>query len=60
MRELLRLMGPETGSSALGAIRKAFPEVPLAERVKVLSEYRQMPEAVSDPAGVTALRIASA
>lgn len=62
MRELLQLMGPETGSSALGAIRRAFPDAPLAARVGVLSEYRrQEPDAGSEPSGVaTGRRSASA
>ena len=41
LRELLEMMGPETGSSALGAMRKAAPHVPLAERVRALSSYRR-------------------
>ncbi|CAN5299283.1 hypothetical protein BH10PSE9_BH10PSE9_06520 [soil metagenome] len=62
MRELLRLMAPETGSAALGAIRQAFPEVPLPARVSVLNEYRrQAPEPVPEPdAGVPAAFAASA
>ena len=40
MREMLRLMAPETGAVALGAIRKAFPDVPLAKRVLALRDYR--------------------
>ena len=50
MRELLLLMAPETGSAALGAIRRAFPEAPLAARVSALSTYRgQLPAPVSEP-----------
>ncbi len=41
LRELLDLMGPETGSQALGAMRKAAPNIPLAERVRALSSYRR-------------------
>jgi hypothetical protein len=41
LRELLAMIGPETGSTALGAMRKAAPDVPLAERVKVLSAIRR-------------------
>ena len=41
LRELLEMMGPETGSSALGAMRKAAPQLPLAERVRALSSYRR-------------------
>jgi hypothetical protein len=40
MREMLKLMAPETGSMALGAIRKAFPEAPLTTRVLALKDYR--------------------
>ena len=63
MRELLRLMAPETGSAALGAIRRAFPEVPLPDRVSVLAEYRRhTPESGPDPVdgGVPAALAASA
>ncbi len=41
LRQILVLMAPETGSSALGAMRKAAPSIPLAERVKLLTEYRR-------------------
>ena len=41
LRQILVLMAPETGSSALGAMRNAAPNVPLAERVKLLTEYRR-------------------
>ncbi len=41
LRELLAMVGPETGSAALGAMRHAAPDVPLAERVKALSSYRR-------------------
>ena len=62
MRELLRLMAPETGSAALGAIRRAFPEVPLTDRVSMLADFRRhTPEAAPDPAaGVAATVAASA
>ena len=40
MPEMLRLMAPETGSMALGAIRQAFPDVPLSDRVQALKDYR--------------------
>jgi hypothetical protein len=41
LRQILVLMAPETGSSALGAMRNAAPSIPLAERVKLLTEYRR-------------------
>lgn len=41
LRQILVLMAPETGSSALGAMRNAAPNVPLTERVKLLTEYRR-------------------
>lgn len=41
LRQILVLMAPETGSSALGAMRKAAPRMPLAERVRLLTEYRR-------------------
>ena len=41
LRQILVLMAPETGSSALGAMRKAAPKMPLAERVRLLTEYRR-------------------
>lgn len=40
LREVLKLMSPETGSAALGAMRKVAPNVPLAERVKVMGVRR--------------------
>jgi hypothetical protein len=40
MRQMLKLMGPGTGAAALGAIRKAFPDVPLRKRVQALKTYR--------------------
>jgi hypothetical protein len=41
LRQILVLMAPETGSAALGAIRQAAPNMPLAERVRLLTEYRR-------------------
>ena len=41
LRQILVLMAPETGSSALGAMRTAAPNMPLAERVRLLTEYRR-------------------
>jgi hypothetical protein len=41
LRQILLLMTPETGSVALGAIRKAAPDMPLADRVRLLTEYRR-------------------
>jgi len=40
MREMLKLMAPGTGATALGAMRQAFPDVALAERVAALKTYR--------------------
>ena len=41
LRQMLVLMAPETGSSALGAMRKAFPDSPLRARVRALEDYRR-------------------
>ncbi len=41
LRQILLLMAPETGSVALGAIRKSAPDVPLADRVRLLTEYQR-------------------
>ena len=41
LRQILLLMAPESGSSALGAMRQAAPKVPLADRVRLLTEYRR-------------------
>ena len=41
LRQILVLMAPESGSSALGAMRTAEPNMPLAERVRLLTEYRR-------------------
>ncbi len=40
MREMLRLMAPGTGATALGAMRKDYPDVPLSDRVEALKSYR--------------------
>jgi hypothetical protein len=40
LREILRLMTPESGSAALGALRRAAPEMPLRERVKAIGASR--------------------
>ena len=40
MREMLTLMAPGTGATALGAMREAFPDVPLSDRVRALKTYR--------------------
>lgn len=40
LREILKLMAPESGSAALGAMRRAAPHLPLAERVKALGGHR--------------------
>lgn len=40
LRDILKLMAPESGTAALGAMRKAAPQLPLAERIKALSAYR--------------------
>ena len=40
MREMLKLMAPGTGAMALGAIRRAFPDAPLSDRVRALKTYR--------------------
>ncbi len=40
MRQMLKLMAPGTGAMALGAMRKAFPEIPLEDRVRALKSYR--------------------
>jgi hypothetical protein len=40
LREILKLMAPESGSAALGAMRRAAPHLPLAERVKALGGQR--------------------
>ncbi|HZP21619.1 MAG TPA: hypothetical protein VFB16_15605 [Bauldia sp.] len=38
MRRLLAAMGPTSAANALRALRTAFPEVPLDQRVRVLGE----------------------
>jgi len=41
MRQMLVLMAPETGTSALGARRTGFPETPLDKRERALGAYRR-------------------
>lgn len=41
LRLILKHMAPETGAQALGAMRAAAPNLPLAERVKALTAYRR-------------------
>ncbi len=40
MREMLKLMASGSSAMALGAMRQAFPDVPLSERVRALKSYR--------------------
>lgn len=40
LREILKLMAPESGSKALGALREAAPDLQLSERVKALGAHR--------------------
>ncbi len=40
MRQMLKLMAPGTGAAALGAMRQAFPDIPLRDRVQALKTYR--------------------
>ncbi len=40
MRALLKLMAPGTGAAALGAMREAFPDASLRDRVEALKTYR--------------------
>ncbi len=40
MRKMLKLMAPGSGATALDAMRKAFPDVPLSQRVQALKTYR--------------------
>ena len=40
MREMLKLMAPGSGATALGAMRRAFPDVPLRDRVQALKTSR--------------------
>jgi hypothetical protein len=40
LREILTLMAPEGGSAALGAMRRAAPDLPLSERIKALGAHR--------------------
>lgn len=41
LRDILKLMAPEGGSSALGAMRGVTPNITLGERVKVLANRRR-------------------
>jgi hypothetical protein len=41
LREILVLMAPESGSTALGAMRAAAPDAPLQERVTALNAFRR-------------------
>lgn len=40
LRAILKMMAPETGSQALGALRHAAPRMPLAERIKAIGVTR--------------------
>jgi hypothetical protein len=40
LRSILKLMAPESGAQALGAMRKAAPNVPLKDRVRALTGPR--------------------
>jgi hypothetical protein len=40
MRELLAVMRPTSTATALKALRDSFPDIPLDERVRVLTEAR--------------------
>lgn len=40
LRDILKLMSPETGSAALGALRRAAPSLPLSERIKAIGTTR--------------------
>lgn len=40
LRAILKMMAPETGSQALGALRNAAPNLPLAERIKAIGVTR--------------------
>jgi hypothetical protein len=40
LREVLTLMAPETGASALGAMRRLAPDLPLSARAKALGVRR--------------------
>jgi hypothetical protein len=40
MRQMLKLMAPESGSMALGAMREAFPGTSLQDRVEAFKTYR--------------------
>lgn len=40
LRDILKMMAPETGSAALGALRRAAPSLPLSERIKAIGATR--------------------
>ena len=40
MRRLLRALEPSSAASALKVLRDAFPEIPLEDRVRALTELR--------------------
>ena len=39
MKDLLKLLQPGSASDALGLLRRAYPEITLAERVQACKEY---------------------
>ena len=41
LRQVLTLMAPETGSVALGSSRRVTSQMPITERVRLLTEYRR-------------------
>jgi len=41
LRQVLILMAPETGSVALGSSRRVTSQMPITERVRLLTEYRR-------------------
>lgn len=41
LRDVLTLMAPESGSAALGAMRRMAPDLPLRERVKARGGLRR-------------------
>ena len=43
MRAHLTLARPQTGYEALRVLRAAFPQIPLAERVKAISRFSFVP-----------------
>jgi hypothetical protein len=40
LRDILKLMAPDSGSAALGALRRAAPDMPLSERLKAIGAHR--------------------